>query len=202
MSRVRCEICQRDFKNQEALDMHNQAKHASSKSKERKSISTKKVRGWFIFIVVIGIVIALIWWTTASAVKNSNSCKTLPATEINIGGHKNLKLHIHQQLQIIIDDKPQLIPSNIGVSTGILRPLHTHDASGELHVEGPCKRDFILGDFFAIWGQTFNNQCIFDKCTDKGTLTFTVNGANSNEFENLILKAGDDIVIEYKSLGN
>jgi hypothetical protein len=101
---------------------------------------------------------------------DTSSCKTDPVTEINIGDHSNLALHIHPELQIMIDGIPQPIPSNIGVQTGVMRPLHTHDSTGVLHVEGPCQRDFTIGEFFQIWDQTFTAECIFDKCTSQGTL--------------------------------
>ena len=31
--------------------------------------------------------------------------------------------------------------------------LHTHDASGIIHVESPDERPYTLGNFFDIWGQ-------------------------------------------------
>ena len=31
--------------------------------------------------------------------------------------------------------------------------LHTHDATGVIHVESPVRRVYTLGQFFDIWGQ-------------------------------------------------
>ena len=50
MPKVRCEICQRDFKNQESLDMHNQAKHASPEKKE--SSNKKSPIGKIIAVII------------------------------------------------------------------------------------------------------------------------------------------------------
>jgi hypothetical protein len=109
-------------------------------------------------------------------------------------------MHIHPYLEIIIDGKKEPIPGSIGVSSGVMRPVHTHDGSGELHVEGPCKRDFVLGDLFKIWGREFSSECIFDNCVSSGgELTMTVNGIENSEFHNLILRDQDKIIIKFNS---
>lgn len=58
----RCEICNRNFKSQEGLDMHNEAKHSPSKDEPKKEgksfkISPKKIRKQFTWIVIVGLVI-------------------------------------------------------------------------------------------------------------------------------------------------
>lgn len=108
------------------------------------------------------------------------------------------KFHIHPQLAILIDGVRQDIPAQIGITNGCMNPLHTHDATGTIHVESPVKLDFTLADFFAVWGKTFNqNQILDSKTDDTHTITMTVNGKPSTEFENLVLKDGDLIVISY-----
>ncbi len=53
-----------------------------------------------------------------------------------------------------------VIPSNVGiVSCG--KPLHTHDASGTIHVETDVDRNYTIGDFFLIWGKIFNSNGFF-----------------------------------------
>ncbi len=195
--KVRCEICNRTFKDEDGLRQHNIAKH-SSHSSDDSSGNKKSMKGWIIFLVIAAGIIAFIVWSVMGVVNQSSECKEAPAEEMNIGGHTNLALHIHQNLKIIINGEEQIIPPNIGIAPGIMRPVHTHDATGQLHVEGPCVRDFTIGDFFKIWGKEFNSQCIFDKCTDKGELTVTVNGISNNQFENLVLRDRDNIVIDYK----
>ena len=194
--KVRCEICDRTFKDADGLSQHNAAKHIQDK---KPSHIPKKLTNKVILILIVAIILGFIIWTIKGAITESNSCKTAPVTEINIGSHQNLKLHIHSELKIIIDGEEQLIPANIGVLSGILRPVHTHDASGEIHMEGPCQRDFKVGEFFQVWGRPFNEQCIFDKCTDKGQLSIIVNGQQNNQFENYVMKDDDNILIEYKS---
>jgi hypothetical protein len=171
--------------------MHMQMKHPVAEKKQ----FNKKIFFYLFFILIVGGVLGIIYMTVSSV----NECKTADVLDLSIEGHTNLNLHIHPQLSIIIDGKNEIIPANIGVTGDFMRPVHTHDETGELHVEGPCMRDFTLGDFFTVWGKRFDNQCIFDHCTDAGKLTMMVDGVSSEDFENLILKDGQTIVIEYVS---
>lgn len=191
--KVRCEICDRTFKDAGGLSQHNAAVHSGEVIKQ----SNKKVKGWIIFVLAIIVIVALVAWAIGSGIKSAGACKIDPVTEINIGGHKNIILHEHAELEIIINGIKEIIPANIGISTGIMRPLHTHDATGEIHMEGPCARDFKLGEFFDVLGRELNNKCIFDNCN--GSLTMKVNGQENNEFENYVMNDGDNIVIEYSS---
>src|SRR5262249_32651200 len=104
--------------------------------------------------------------------------------------------HIHPHLSIFIDGQPQVIPAGIGLGPDGDLPIHTHDASGTLHVESPVNRDFLLQDFFTIWGQTSAGQAILTLLTDPPRpLTVTVNGQPSTAFGSLVLHDGDDIVL-------
>jgi hypothetical protein len=66
--------------------------------------------------------------------------------------------HVHTHLAVILNGERLAIPWRIGIvveSPGnqCYYAIHTHDASGKVHVEGPAPGTFTLGDFFAIWGQ-------------------------------------------------
>ncbi|MEK6926239.1 MAG: hypothetical protein AABW50_03090 [Nanoarchaeota archaeon] len=195
----KCEICNRNFNSRESLEQHNLAKHSESTKKEKKPINTKKIRKWAIFIIVFAGIFLLIYWSISGAVNENEYCANQIAAEMNIGSHQNLKNHIHQDLEIIIDGIQQAIPSNVGIAPGIMRPIHTHDSTGEIHVEGPCVRDFTLGEFFNIWNKEFDATKIFDKTTENGTLNLYVNGQESTEFRNLVLREGSEISIKYTS---
>jgi len=194
-----CKNCNKEFASLEALNQHNMVKHPESIKKETRPINVKKIKNWAIFIIIALGFIYLVYYGISGTIKDDESCQNLPAAEINIGGHKNLQNHIHQDLEIIINGVKQDIPSDIGLSPGIMRPVHTHDSTGEVHVEGPCKRDFTLGEFFDIWGKELNSSRIFDKTTENGTLNMFVNEVESTEFENLILREGQKIKLEYES---
>ncbi len=158
-------------------------------------MKTKHKIYWGIAAVIS---LAVIYYILSLAGQNSQTCATAPATEIDVGGDENVVYHIHPTLTITINGEEIVIPTHIGLNSGIMRPLHTHDTSGEIHVESPCKRDFTLGDFFDVWGQNFNSTCIMDSCSDADhTLTMYVNGIESTEYENLILKDKNEIEIVY-----
>lgn len=195
--KVECDICHMTFKDEHGLMQHKQAKHPVEE--KTPSVNMRKMRNWLIFIVIVGFIIFGIGWVVFSTVEGINYCKTARVTEIEIGGHTNLALHHHAKLEIIIGGERQTIPANIGILPGIMRPIHTHSADNEIHLEGPCQREFKLGEFFEIWGKKFSSNGIFDKDSNSGTLTMLVNGIENNEFENYIIKDGDDIVIEFKS---
>mgnify|MGYP001569069171 FL=1 len=193
----KCHICGKEFFNEPSLFNHKRDKHNISEVKKETN------SGRIFFYVFIIFVISLIVLAGYSFVSGEDECSK-PAKEINVGGHNNLELHIHSHLKIIIDGKQETIPSNIGIAYGIMRPVHTHDETGELHIEGPCKRDFTLGDFFSIWGKVFNSQCIFEKCINNennanSSLKVFVDGQENNDFENIILKDKQEIVVEYGS---
>ena len=60
MTKARCEICNRDFKNAEALEMHNKAKHSGTSSeKPDKNTKTKRIRNKVIVFLVMGVIVAL-----------------------------------------------------------------------------------------------------------------------------------------------
>jgi hypothetical protein len=111
------------------------------------------------------------------------------------------QFHIHPNLQLVINGQPQTIPANIGVKPGCMNALHTHDTSGKIHVESPTARDFTLADFFAVWEKTFNKGQILDNTTDEShVIRMTVNGQESQEFENLVFKDGDQIEISFEQI--
>jgi len=112
--------------------------------------------------------------------------------------HKNVAFHIHTVLEIYILGKKQVIPKNAGIPRGCMHVIHTHDKTGQLHIESPYYHQFHLKDFFTIWGKTFNRNCVFEYCVDENhILSFFVNGIESDDYENLPLRDGDVIRIVY-----
>ena len=75
--KARCEICNRNFKDKEGLEMHNSAKHSKPEKKSIK-INYKKIRNYGIFIVISALVVIGFYFMFSSA-------KTLPPTDMQ--GH-------------------------------------------------------------------------------------------------------------------
>jgi len=88
-----------------------------------------------------------------------------PVDGIEGSSMEMLKVHVHAHLALFQKGQQIAIPYAIG----IVRPfqvnngfvgmgrgiywLHTHDATGIIHVESPDDRTYTLGQFFDIWGQ-------------------------------------------------
>lgn len=114
------------------------------------------------------------------------------------------KYHIHQHLTLILNKQEAEVPANIGIDNAdCMHSIHTHDATGQIHVEAPVQKDFILGDFFFLWGKAFSKDQIGDlKVDSTHGLKMFINGQESSDFENLILKDKQDIVIDYYNLAD
>ncbi len=110
-------------------------------------------------------------------------------------------LHIHEHIDIWIDGQQLVVPADIGIdqTNGILSPLHTHDTTGVIHVESPTVRDFTLGDFFDVWGLTFNSQCLGTYCANGNQqLTVYVDGNQvKGDPRAVVLQPHQEIVVAY-----
>lgn len=101
-------------------------------------------------------------------------------------------VHIHPNLAIALNGERISLPSNIGTPPGgNPQEMHTHDGTGQIHVESQVVRDFNLEEFFDHWDQTIaaslaasNNPFLFptnvgheERCRLIGSqMQITVNG--------------------------
>jgi len=70
-------------------------------------------------------------------------------------------LHIHQHIDIFVDGRAVSVPAGIGINdNSFISPIHTHDATGVIHVESPTNEQFSLGQFFAVWGVRFTRTSV------------------------------------------
>jgi len=60
--------------------------------------------------------------------------------------------HAHAVVSIYQDGVRLAVPARIGLS-GCAYELHTHDATGIVHLEAGSQKPFTLGQFFSVWGQ-------------------------------------------------
>jgi hypothetical protein len=78
-------------------------------------------------------------------------------------------VHLHQHLDLYVDGRKVTVPAGVGIDPAVgYAPLHTHDASGIIHVESPTVRTYTLGDFFAVWGVRFTPSCLGGYCAGGG----------------------------------
>jgi hypothetical protein len=143
----------------------------------------------------------------------SNQSPPAVGTQNTTGNLNCTEIHWHALLKIYLNEDPQFIPANIGtgniglvIDTGLsganASPMHTHDASGVIHIENQCPEKnpetAKLGYFFKVWEKPFNSTCILDKCND-GTrfVQMKVNGIENSEFDRYAVGDEDEIVITY-----
>jgi hypothetical protein len=81
-----------------------------------------------------------------------------------------LKTHFHAHLSLFHRGEQIAVPYGIGivkpfkVERGFVGEgsgyywLHTHDATGIIHIEAPDERPYTLGNFFDIWGQPLKSD--------------------------------------------
>ncbi|HJT10252.1 MAG TPA: hypothetical protein VJ771_05655 [Candidatus Nitrosotalea sp.] len=107
-------------------------------------------------------------------------------------------MHIHPHISLMIDGKAATVPAQIGIDPTLwnmhmldsygmtgMAPLHTHDASGMIHVESYKDRDYTLGELLAIWGMQFDNYDV----------KVTVDGNPISDYGSHVFKDGEKIVV-------
>lgn len=120
--------------------------------------------------------------------------------------HSGLARHDHSNLNIYINGVENAIPSSVGINTevcnqegGNMHAVHTHDASGRLHIESNEDIDIPIGVFFDIWGIHFNETGIFDyRVNSTHELIMTVDGVTNYDFDNYLLVDGQAIALVYQ----
>lgn len=144
---------------------------------------------WVIVIVVI-LLGLMMWGRTASedaaGYWGDTSVLCLPL------GHANLAYHIHPTLDIFVDGEEEAVPANIGISNDCMAEIHTHDATGKIHVEtATAGREISLSDFFDVWEESLERPG-FDA-------EVTVRGETISDLDSYIPKDLDPIEIRYTS---
>lgn len=78
-------------------------------------------------------------------------------------------------MRVTVDGAPVLIPAYVGIDRvrAQAAPVHTHDASGQVWLEGRHTDTVTLGAFFTVWGVRMTDACLGAAC---GGLTVTANG--------------------------
>jgi hypothetical protein len=117
-------------------------------------------------------------------------------------GQEQLKFHIHQHLDLYVDGKKVTIPLGVGIQansaaqTAVFAELHTHNASGLIHVESGRPVTFTLGQFFAVWGVRLTRNCIGSFKGSCGRVQYWVNGKKlAGNPAQLVLKNHQEIAI-------
>jgi hypothetical protein len=81
----------------------------------------------------------------------------IEAAGLSVLSQEQLEVHYHAHLDVIDDSRRVEVPPGIGFVVENGKPtgitvLHTHDASGVIHVESAKRRPYTLGQVFTEWG--------------------------------------------------
>ena len=109
------------------------------------------VRGWHVALVI------LIVLGGTGAYYVTSSVTLCPGGSFpNVAG-TNYVYHWHVSLLVHSGSAPVPIPANIGMSQSCTQPVHTHDGTGQIHIEPNVNRLYTVGDFFLVWKKLFGN---------------------------------------------
>jgi hypothetical protein len=102
------------------------------------------------------------------------------------------------ELRIAVDGAPVEVPAYVGIDRvrAVQAPVHTHDTSGQVWLEGRNTDDVTLGQFFTVWGVRFNDRCLGSACRD---LVVTVDGNVSSAPREVLLSESRTVDITASS---
>jgi len=111
-------------------------------------------------------------------------------------GHVALASHIHPNITITVDSENETIPANIGITEDCMPEVHTHDETGQIHVESVVAErveNFTLEDFFTVWERQIERPG-YD-------VTFALNGESKESASDVQFIDLSEIEVAYTSNG-
>jgi hypothetical protein len=159
--------------------------------------------------VVVAVVAVVIIVVVANRPSTSANAVARPANGATVDGIKcqtneQAVYHVHSHLAIFVNGAQQTVPHGVGIpgsktaQGGFVEGgkcfywIHTHDASGVIHIESPTTGTYTLGQFFDIWGRKLSSDQVG---TAKGDVTAYVNGKPVSGDPRSI-KLGSHVVIQ------
>ncbi len=126
---------------------------------------------------------------------------SLPIDGVECNPVEGANEHVHVALQLYDRGKRVAVPANIGISqsAGCLYWIHTHGATGFIHIEAPVVKNFTLGQFFDIWGRDLTWQRADGVVAPHGShVSIWVNGTawHGNAPRTIVLRNHRMIVIQ------
>ncbi|MDA4111389.1 MAG: hypothetical protein OK439_02540 [Thaumarchaeota archaeon] len=198
------------MKPMEATKYSNAKRPDRDVSARRRRMQEKGKIPWTLVAPAIIVLVIILGVIYAESSKGPSTIMTTSPGNYNFPfaceGQGSLYMHIHPWLRIVINGQNITVPADIGLTSSCTEPVHTHDASGIIHIESETNSNFTLGDFFNIWGTTFANAVInntkdpivFNSTdilgfkTDKThSLSLVVDGTESNAYGSLVLNTLD-----------
>src|SRR5712692_9463229 len=146
----------------------------STKRAESSVARTQSRQKMFNRIVLVAILVVTVA-ITAYAFTRSTSVPLPPYLDRCIPLTGSYVYRSTPQLLLNISGIDQTVPANIGVAGSCIRPIFTLSATGVIHIVTDQDRNYTLGDFFLVWGNSygpdfakFNQNQIFSNPTGNG----------------------------------
>ncbi|MFV0427993.1 MAG: hypothetical protein ACK5KO_00975 [Arachnia sp.] len=97
-------------------------------------------------------------------------------------------------VDVLVDGVAVDLPAYIGVDRlrAVQAPVHTHDATGDVWLEGEGNRQATLGQLFTLWGVKFDAQCLGAAC---GGVVVTADGEPVSDPVGLVLRDHESITV-------
>jgi hypothetical protein len=170
-------------------------------------------------VVLAGALIGILVWRNNTGTSPLAQAQQIvdanygPIDGVYCSSNEQLAYHIHAHLTMYIDGQPVPLVANTGIApVGVTSAasvtcyywLHTHDASGVIHIESPTTKLYTLGQFFDVWQQKFSSSSspFPTQLSSSAGWIIYVNGKQVNaDFNHLLLHAHDIITIAYNSPG-
>jgi hypothetical protein len=118
-------------------------------------------------LIVVAVIAFTGGRTTAQRVRATPTGATVDGIACQTS--EQVAYHIHAHLTIYSSGARQVVPAGIGIpgpqqvidgfvaGGKCLYWLHTHDATGVVHIESPVRRGYTLGQFFDVWGRPLSD---------------------------------------------
>jgi len=162
---------------------------ARERNLRNESGSARKRRRGLLLLLSTGIaivaVIGLLF--VAPSVDRSGEPSGPPDPAAACVQHTSAGIHWHVVLRITIAGADQKVPGGIGISPGCMSPLHTHAADGVIHIEYSGPVTFTLGQFFDVWGESFDENSLL---WHKGPVRMTIGGMPTSTYRSQHLTNG------------
>ncbi len=164
---------------------------SKQRHKEKSIGQDRRQRAFNLTILAIGLVIIVV--ISAYALTRPTTVTLPPYLNVCIPTVGNPVYVSTPQLNITINGQHLGIPFDIGIVGKCIRPISTRsEGGGVIHIDALLDRDYTLGDFFLVWGNTFGVQYadfsqtqIFGyKVGGNHTLTLMINNQTDMRFQN------------------
>ena len=107
------------------------------------------------------------------------------------------KVHYHAHLDVFRNGDPVTVPANIGIDyqRQVISPLHTHDDSGIVHVEGLKDEPITLGQFLTEWGVRVESDCTGDICPPDPIAVYVDGVKQTGPVTELVFKSRQEVAL-------